>query len=158
MNTQRLGCLSPFAILSAFITLVILIVAEVTSGNSMFSPGLLNAEAGAPLGGVTSHSDIGKDCGQCHTPFWSRETMSDRCLVCHLALQAEIADSSTLHGTLLHGASPTCQSCHSEHNGISASLTVMDTANFPHAVTGFALAEHKTRVDGVSFICSDCHT
>jgi hypothetical protein len=148
MNNNKLGCLSPLALFSAFITLVVLIIAETTSGNSMFSPGLLHA----------AHADIGKDCGQCHAPFWSPRRMTDLCLDCHTKIQEEIGDSSTLHGALLRDALPTCQSCHTEHLGASASLTVMDTANFPHEVTGFALAGHKTRVDGVSFICGDCHT
>lgn len=98
MNNNKLGCLSPLALVSAFITLVILIVAEITSGNSMFSPGLLHA----------AHADIGKDCGQCHAPFWSPQRMTDLCLDCHTKIQREIGDSSTLHGALLRGALPIC--------------------------------------------------
>ena len=67
-------------------------------------------------------------------------------------------DSSTLHGTLVKGADTPCQSCHTEPCGPSACLTVMDTANFPHDVTGFALSGHQTRSSRISFLCSDCHT
>ncbi len=148
MNNQRLGCLSPLALLSAFITLTILVVAEITSGNSMFSPGALHAD----------HADIGKNCGQCHAPFWAPQRMTGLCLVCHTEIQEQIGDLSTLHGTLVKGPDSTCQSCHTEHAGPEAFLTVMDTTAFPHEVTGFALAAHQTRSPGIPFACDDCHT
>lgn len=158
MNTQRLGCLSPLALFSTFITLVILVVAEVNSGNSMFSPGALNAQAGQPLGGVTSHAALGKACGQCHAPFWASQRMSDLCLACHVAVQGELGDPSSLHGTLLRGQPLSCQACHREHRGPEASLTVLETANFPHTATGFALTGHQTRSAGLPFTCRDCHS
>jgi hypothetical protein len=34
----------------------------------------------------------------------------------------------------------------------------MDTANFPHDVTGSALSGHQTRSSRISLLCSDCHT
>jgi hypothetical protein len=145
---NRLGCLSPLALLSAFVTLVVLVVLEVSSGNSMFSPGALHA----------AHAEIGKDCGACHAPFWSRGTMSDRCLVCHTNIQGELGDSTSLHGALFRDGFLACQDCHTEHAGPEASLTVMDSVNFPHEVTGFALIAHQTRSPGISFACADCHT
>lgn len=36
----------------------------------MFSPGSLNAQAGTTLGGVSSHAEIGGECGLCHTAPW----------------------------------------------------------------------------------------
>ncbi|MCG2784493.1 MAG: hypothetical protein L6461_05260 [Anaerolineae bacterium] len=148
MNNNKLGCLSPLAIFSGFVTIFALLVLEVLNGNAMFSPGALHA----------THADIGDDCGQCHAPFWASERLTERCLVCHTEIQGEIGDSSTLHGTLVKGTDSTCQSCHTEHAGPSARLTVMDTANFPHEATGFALTGHQTRSPGISFVCSDCHT
>jgi hypothetical protein len=145
---NKLGCLSPLALVSFFLAVLALLVAEILNGNAMFSPGTLHA----------AHAEIGDDCGQCHAPFWSSERMTERCLVCHTEIQAELGDSSTLHGTLVKGANSTCQSCHTEHAGPSAVLTVMDTATFPHAATGFALAAHRTRSPGIPFACSDCHT
>lgn len=148
MNNNKLGCLSPLAILSLFLAIFALLVTEIINGNAMFSPGALHA----------AHADIGDDCGQCHAPFWGAQNTTSLCLACHTEIQVEIGDSSTLHGTLVKGAASTCQTCHTEHHGVSASLTVMDMVNFPHEVTGFALAGHKTRADGISFTCSDCHT
>ncbi len=157
MNTPRIGCLSPLALVSAFITLIILVAAEIISGNSMFNPGELNAQAGVALGGVTSHSEIGKDCGQCHPPFWSGQTMSDKCLDCHTNIAQQIGDPTSMHGILSQGASKACQDCHTEHNGPNASLTVMDPTDFPHDETGFSLSGHQVGADGQPFICSDCH-
>ncbi len=145
---NKLGCLSPLALVSFFLAALALLVAEILNGNTMFSPGALHA----------AHVEIGDDCGQCHAPFWASERMTERCLVCHTEVQAELGDSSTLHGTLVKGANSTCQACHTEHAGPSAALTVMDTAAFPHEVTGFALAAHRTRSPGIPFTCNDCHT
>ncbi len=148
MNVQRLGCLSPLAIFSGFLVIFVLLVAEIINGNAMFSPGALHA----------AHADIGDDCGQCHAPFWVSGRMTERCLFCHTQIQGEMGDSSTLHGTLVKGATSACQSCHTEHAGPSAGLTVMDASSFPHAATGFALTGHEIRSPGISFTCSDCHT
>ena len=157
MNTPRLGCLSPLALVSALITLVILVAAEIISGNSMFNPGELNAQAGMNVGGVTSHAEIGKDCSQCHPPFWSAQTMSDLCLYCHTEIQGQMGDPTSLHGVLFQGNSSACQSCHTEHHGPDGSLTFMDSVNFPHEETGYSLAGHQAGADGKPFTCSDCH-
>ncbi len=158
MNIQRPGCLSPLALISAIITLIVLAVAEIISGNSMFSPGALNAQAGEALGGMSSHAQIGKACGKCHAPFWSAERMSDLCLGCHTAISREMEDPSSLHVKLVGGASVPCQFCHTEHHGADAALTVMDTGTFPHEVTGFSLAKHLVQTGNDPFACTDCHT
>ena len=158
MNPQRIGCLSPLALISAITTLVILVVARFILGDSMFSPGVLNAQVGTMLGGVSSHSEIDMDCGECHASFWSAQTMTDLCLKCHVNIQAEKEDPSSLHGVLFQGTSPTCQSCHTDHQGPNASLTTWDTEGFSHGVTGFFLTGHQNRSDGTLFACADCHT
>lgn len=158
MNSQRLGCLSPLALISAVMTLVILILAKIISGDLMFSPGALNAETGELLQGRASHAEFTRECGRCHAPFWVSESMSDRCLVCHVAIQAELDDSSSLHGALIGKNSFRCQSCHTDHNGPAASLTIIEDINFPHEVTGFSLAGHQARSDGNPFVCKDCHS
>ncbi len=158
MNNQRLGCLSPLAILSALITLVVLIVLEVTGGNSMFTAGALNAQAGQSLNGYTSHAEIGKDCGLCHVAFWSRQSMSERCVECHAKIGQELLDSAKLHGAILEkNPAAECRDCHPEHRGPDASLTLMDDGNFPHEVVGFALTAHQFRSNRIPFTCNDCH-
>jgi len=157
MSPQRLGCLSPLALLSAMITLSMLLVVKIISGDQMFSPGDLNAESGKLLEGMASHAEIGEDCGQCHTPFWTSERMADRCLACHNYVQAELGDPSTLHGALIRNTRVSCHSCHTEHNGPTAPLTMVSGAQFPHEVTGFSLTGHQAHPEGIPFICGDCH-
>ena len=157
MNSSRLGCLSPLALISALITLVILVVAEIISGNSLFNPGELNAKAGIQYGGVMSHAEIGDDCGKCHVSFWSDQTMSDLCVDCHVNILQEMADPTSMHGILFQDNAQPCQNCHTEHHGPEAPLTVMEVEDFPHQATGYTLTGHQVRTDGLPFTCMDCH-
>ncbi len=124
----------------------------------MFSPGALSAQAGPMQGGITSHAELDKNCGACHPSLLSGRTMSDLCLTCHSNIQAEIQDSTSLHGVFAKTSVLTCQNCHTEHKGPNGSLTVMSSVSFPHETTGFALTAHQARSAGVPFTCSDCHT
>ncbi len=158
MKTQRLGCVSPLALISACVTLLILGISWILNGSSMFSPGSLNAQSGGNLGGVTSHAEIGQNCAACHPAPWSSETKSDRCQTCHTSIHAEIADPATLHGALLgKERKVSCKKCHPEHRGPTASLTEFDPQFFEHDVVGYSLAGHKKREDGLPFMCADCH-
>ncbi|NPA30482.1 MAG: hypothetical protein GXO37_00605 [Chloroflexi bacterium] len=159
MDKRPLGCLSPSALVAAALALVGVAVAWAWVGNTMFSPGPLNAQTGAALGGVTSHAELEKECRACHAPFWSSDRMADRCLRCHTTVAEELPQPDSLHGSLLSGASElTCRGCHTEHRGPDAPLTVLDARTFPHAQTGFALDAHRTRASGEPFACQDCHT
>jgi len=145
---QRLGCLSPLALISAFAALLLLIGALLLFGGSIFSPGALH----------TSHADLDPACGDCHAPFWSAKHMTDYCLDCHTEIQTELGDRSTLHGALANQRNLRCQDCHTEHVGADGELTVMELTTFPHEVTGFTLTAHQTRLPGLTFVCQDCHT
>jgi len=159
MNNNRLGCLSPTAILSAIITLLIVLGVAFFSGNGMFSAGSLNAQAGAALGGITSHAEIGADCARCHPAFWSRDHLADRCLACHTNIKDELAAADALHGILRGDQTAlNCRTCHPEHRGPSAPLTELNLKSFPHEQLGFALNTHLKKADGSSLICTDCHT
>jgi len=144
-------------LISALLTLILVVVARVIAGDSMFDPGGLNAIQGDLLGGVSSHAQTGRDCGRCHPPFWSAETMADLCLSCHTAIRSEMGDATSLHGTLFQDSLSICQVCHTEHHGSNASLTIWSDISFPHDNTGFSLAGHTTRADGMTFDCNDCH-
>lgn len=149
------GCLSPLAITSAVATLLVLLILFAVTGSAMFSPGALNAQAGPPLAGAASHAEV--VCAGCHSEPWSGQTMSDRCLDCHTTIQTELSNPTSLHGTLAASASAPCQECHTEHHGPAAALTIMDTADFPHEATGFALTAHRSRAPLTPFTCTDCH-
>jgi hypothetical protein len=156
---ERPGFVSTMGMLAAGILLLGVVVWTVVGGPVLFSPGALNAQAGASaLGGVDSHSELSADCDACHSSPWSAETMADRCFGCHDVVAAEIKDREGIHATLIEaGASPTCGGCHPEHNGPEGALTVLDTTDFPHDVTGFSLETHERAADGADFTCEECH-
>jgi hypothetical protein len=148
---NRLGCFSATAITTAIITALILTSVAVASGSSMFSPGRLNAISGNDLGGVHSHSQIGKECSKCHTAFWEKARMMDRCLLCHTDVSEQMTDPQKLHGLLRKANSGmNCQDCHTDHRGEKASLTKLNFS-LPHEKFGFSLATHP----GIT--CIDCH-
>jgi hypothetical protein len=140
------------------------------AGPGLFSPGALNAQTSTgvgmdpsvtaePLGGVTSHAQLGDDCSACHPAPWSSRTTADACLACHTGIGDEIRTGDGLHGRL-EGmpASPTCTGCHPEHNGPHGALTVLDEDFGPqHDMTGFSLKTHRKTDAGGSFTCADCH-
>ncbi len=157
MNNNRLGCLSPIAIVASTITLLVIAGFAFTSGNSLFTAGELNARAGENIGGVTSHAEIGSDCAKCHAAPWEAATLGDRCQVCHTGITAELNNPASAHGEMMKGQSVTCRTCHPEHRGPTAALTDMQSGNFPHGTTGYSLNSHQRRSDGQAFLCSDCH-
>ncbi|MGE3807875.1 MAG: hypothetical protein AB7K24_24690 [Gemmataceae bacterium] len=120
-----------------------------TSGNTMFSPGDLNARARreTPLGGVRAHAEI-NDCAACHTAAWSNETMADRCLSCHQNVKSQLDSGSAMHGRLDNGLQ--CRSCHTEHKGPHA--TVTDLTGFNHDHASFPLTGKHMAVE-----CRACH-
>ena len=156
---KRLGCLSTSGIVAAVLTLVAIAAISLLWGGLAFSPGPLNAVAGQePLGGVDSHAALDGRCAACHPAPWSAETVSDRCLACHLAVQGELDGASGLHGALAaQDQARPCYECHPEHQGSEAALTVVDAQTFPHNAVGYDLQEHVEMPDGRRFDCSDCH-
>ncbi|HSN73675.1 MAG TPA: cytochrome c3 family protein, partial [Anaerolineae bacterium] len=159
MKSRRLGCLTATGLLAAALTLLLVLGVFLLRGGRMFSPGPLHAQAsGVEVGGVLSHADTGGDCAACHTAPWNPANMAERCLDCHTAIAADLADPASLHGALqVQGASMDCRQCHTEHQGAAAHLTPADMDTFPHDVVGYSLAGHGLRADGTSFACQDCH-
>ncbi|PJB66475.1 MAG: hypothetical protein CO094_07045, partial [Anaerolineae bacterium CG_4_9_14_3_um_filter_57_17] len=154
MNTNnRFGCLTPLAIVSALVTLIVIAGSLLFTGSGLFTAGSLNAKRGdSALGGVFSHADIGNECSRCHPGIFSGKTMDLMCLECHTDVAAQKSDPASLHGALLKDGL-TCRSCHPDHRGPNAPTTQMDMAIFPHNSTGFSLASHNAK----AFTCADCH-
>jgi hypothetical protein len=155
----RPGCVSGIGVVVATALLAVLLGVALLTGAGMFSPGALNSQAkAAPLGGVSSHAQLGRECGACHTPFWSSQTMADKCMACHADVKSQIQGKSGLHGKLVGGqSSPTCKGCHPEHHGAQGALTDIDEATFPHELLGYSLRSHEEKVGGGRFACIDCH-
>ncbi len=157
MNNNRLGCLSPSAIVASIITLLVIAGMAFTNGSGFFTPGRLNASAGENIGGVTSHAQIGTACAKCHPAPWESVTMDERCLVCHAEISAQLADLTSMHGVMIKNQNISCRACHIDHRGANAALTDMQSGSFPHDSTGYSLNSHKRRSDGQVFSCNDCH-
>ncbi|WP_423226370.1 cytochrome c3 family protein [Candidatus Amarolinea aalborgensis] len=159
MKSNRLGCWSGTGIIAAALTVLLIGGISLAQGGVLFSPGRLNAQkATEPLGRVLSHADLARDCGACHTAPWSQVTMGDRCQVCHTTITEELGNPKTLHGALRAQKSVTpCQSCHKDHRGPTAALTILDNRDFPHDAVGYSLQGHATTAAGQPFACQDCH-
>lgn len=176
------GCLSGTAMLSAFITILVIVASVIFYGGTIFSAGALNSVSGSEaLGEVASHHDIGGECKACHTAPWESDSMSDHCLVCHTKVNTELLTSDGLHGRILEvknsaqvfrfpfktsasllslqaSSSPLkCIECHPEHRGESAPLVDMTHVDFPHEGLEFSLKAHQEKSDGEAFACADCH-
>jgi hypothetical protein len=154
---RRLGCFTASGLLAAILTVLIVTGVSLARGGVLFSPGALNAQAGAPLGGVTSHAETGGRCKLCHAAFWQSGNMDDRCVACHTDVGVQLADLQSLHGALNRGNPRLpCRACHSDHNGPATPLTVI--GSFSHEALGYSLQGHARRTDGTPFTCADCHT
>lgn len=157
MNNNRLGCLSPSAILASIITLLVIAGFGFFSGSGFFTAGGLNARAGDSLGGVTSHAALGSDCAKCHPVPWGSKTQADLCLGCHAEIAQQLAKPDSLHSQMLKDQPMACRACHPDHRGPDAPLTDMQSGTFPHEGTGYSLRSHQKQSDGQAIFCSDCH-
>ncbi len=149
--TDRPRFLSGTRVLAAAVTLAGILVWMLLQGQTLFSPGGLNAQAKSQtLGGVASHAQLGGGCGACHAAPWSTRTMADRCIACHADVGTQISGKGGIHGGLMAaiGASA-CSVCHSEHLGPNGALT----ANFNHNDFPFKLTGAHVNVP-----CQLCHT
>lgn len=158
MQNSRLGCFTSTGIIAALITALVIAVVTFAQGGVLYSPGDLNAQPGERLGGVTSHAEIGGNCKACHVAPWASLSMADRCTACHVDVAVQMREVSSLHGVIKSKNSTlNCASCHPEHRGADAPLTVATMADFPHESLGYSLNGHQFKVTGEAFVCSDCH-
>lgn len=144
------------ALIAVLLVIVGVVIAAAATGNAVFSPGALSAEAhSGPLGGVASHAELAGRCDACHSAAWFGASMADRCLACHAGVRDQINTASGFHGRF--AATQSCRQCHIDHRGASASLTLANPDAFPHDLTGFSLGAHQLRSSGGEFRCLDCH-
>jgi hypothetical protein len=155
VNSNPPGCLSFNAIVAVMVAALIVAAVGIWRGGMLFSPGQLNAQAGAVvLGGVKSHAQITR-CAQCHTAPWGGLTMADQCLACHTDLKQ---DPKNFHNVMItQGKSQGCYHCHPDHRGANALLINQDLGQFPHNLLGYSLKAHQQTADGLPFKCADCH-
>jgi hypothetical protein len=100
MKNRPLGCLTVNGMAAAALMIVFVVVFGLFRDGALFSPGKLNAQAGARLGGVSSHAEI-LECAACHAAFWSADRMTGRCLSCHLDIGEQVDSGTGMHGILI---------------------------------------------------------
>jgi hypothetical protein len=158
MGKKPFGCLTVPGLVTALLTILVVVVVGLIRGGVLFSPGPLNAQPGASLGGVTSHNELSGRCSDCHAFFWQSAKMADRCVVCHSDITSQQKDPSSLHGYLfLKTPGMICQTCHPDHRGVDTPMTDMSKVDISHDAFGYALAAHQLQTDGSLFVCKTCH-
>jgi hypothetical protein len=94
-----------------------------------------------------AHTDV-TSCGSCHEPF--QGPTPQKCLACHssqkFAARSEPAVTG-FHADIIRKEQP-CLTCHVEHQGVLAAITIGELNN-PHG-------EFIFRATGATS-CSDCH-
>jgi hypothetical protein len=158
MKKKPYGFLTIPGLITSMVGILVVFGVGMMSGGTLFSPGALNAQAGAPVGGVTSHADLSTNCSACHSAFWQTTTMADQCVKCHTDVAAQELDPTTLHGDqLVKKPGLTCRSCHPDHRGATATLTDLSRIDISHDAFGYALTAHQKQTDGSAFVCKTCH-
>lgn len=123
----------------------------------MLSPGELSNvnRQSETLGGYVSHAEFADECGHCHTPVHC--VSETNCQDCHIEIARERAMASGLHSKL--PGTGRCQTCHIEHLGGEASITVFAYANIDHErLSGFSLKVHHLDYSGEPMTCESCHS
>jgi hypothetical protein len=99
---------------------------------------------------IADHAKYESDCKKCHVPF-DKKALSKQCLDCHKKIADDIRNHTRFHGRL---KSTTCESCHTEHKGRKAKITVLDPLKFDHNLTEYPLKGGHERARTK---CEGCH-
>ncbi|NJD59628.1 MAG: hypothetical protein FIA98_09550, partial [Anaerolineae bacterium] len=70
MVKRPLGFLTIPGLITGLVVILIVLGAGLAFGGVLFSPGALNAQAGALVGGVASHAEFPGRCSACHAFIW----------------------------------------------------------------------------------------
>jgi hypothetical protein len=111
-----------------------------SSAYGQISPGELS-KAHEQLEGLSN-------CIKCHEH--GKEITGSKCSACHIEIQETF---TTRHGFHFINASKSCISCHKEHLGRDAAITLFDEKTFDHSRTGFLL-----KLKHASVRCESCHS
>lgn len=109
-------------------------------GFAQFSPGELT-RAHHNLEGT-------QQCARCHDV--GREISGTKCLTCHLPIKHELETKQGYHFSV---SEKKCVTCHKDHLGIDARITIVDPLQIDHKQTGFALTGKHGSIK-----CEQCHS
>jgi hypothetical protein len=98
-----------------------------------------------------AHAKIESECSKCHDRS-DRTAQSRLCVDCHKEIGADQRDKRGFHGRMANAGAGECRACHSEHGGRDSDIVQLDTTQFDHRRTDFALeGAHRT------LVCASCH-
>ena len=97
---------------------------------------------------ISAHAKWEDDCKSCHVSF-DREGQTALCVACHKEIGADVKARSGMHGRL---ADPTCNECHTDHEGRDARIVVFEPKGFRHDKVDFLLDGKHAGLD-----CDQCH-
>ncbi len=103
------------------------------------SPGVLASDH-EELSGITQ-------CVACHD--LGGGVSASKCMSCHEHVEQQVQTKTGFHTD----KGQTCESCHPDHRGAGAALTVLIEQSFDHSKTGFDLLGSHAPLD-----CAECHT
>lgn len=97
---------------------------------------------------IEGHAKLETDCKNCHVRF-DKAAQSGLCLDCHKQVAADVNGRRGYHGRL---TPQPCKACHTDHEGRSARIVVLDEATFDHRLTDYPLkGKHADSK------CAACH-
>ena len=100
-----------------------------------------------------AHEKYADDCTNCHK-FFGKSFQNDLCLKCHdhKNVREDIAKGKGYHGRIPDIKTRLCKSCHREHIGRDATMTLFDKQTFNHDATDFVLRDRHQNL-----ACKKCH-
>lgn len=120
-------------LMAAVFTAIIVTGFALASGGMVFSSGALNARAGAPLCGMSSHADIAHKCNLCHAePSVHAGQFGTECAKCHNTSNwnATFNHPGGCAGNCANHEHATCADCHPV-NYSTATYTKCHDSNTP---------------------------
>jgi len=100
---------------------------------------------------IRGHADIEAECSSCHKPF-NRSEQNELCLECHEDVANDATSGTGFHGKSGDVGTAPCASCHTDHEGRDAEITVLDETTFDHTATDFELLGKHADAS-----CDGCH-
>jgi hypothetical protein len=97
---------------------------------------------------IAGHAKWEEDCGKCHIKF-DRAAQDGQCMDCHKEVGQDMRERTGFHG---RQKPQQCRECHTDHKGRSARIIELDTKNFDHTQTDYALHGKHVKVE-----CAKCH-
>ena len=105
----------------------------------------------APGDVIEGHVEFESECSSCHK-FFDKAGQRQLCMDCHEDVASDVDSRSGYHGLQRQARSDQCKDCHTDHEGRSAKIVILDEGSFDHDFTDFELLDAHLEIK-----CGDCH-